>query len=75
MPEKVDPNAEPDPTVHTTHHLKVPKSFREANFTDADYEKFYKQMVRQIGQEMDKVSNKAIQDLKEQRQKIESGEL
>lgn len=66
QPEHVGPQPGP--------HLKVPESYQKAGFTEDDYKKYMNEVVKGISQDMSKVSNKAIQALKEQRQKIESGE-
>lgn len=74
MIDKTNPNPTPDPTKHTTYHLKVPESFQKAGFTEADYKKFFNQTIRIVSQEMDRVANDALQKAKERRYKIESGE-
>ena len=74
MVDKTNPTSPNDPTQPTGYHLKVPASFEKAGFTEQDYKKFYDNTVKLISKEMDKVTNEAIKRLKEQRQKIESGE-
>jgi hypothetical protein len=78
MIDKTPPTPPHDPLAHVGHqpgpHIKVPESYQKAGFTEDDYKKYMNQMVQGITQDMNKVTNKAIQALKEQRQKIESGE-
>lgn len=74
MVDRVNSNPQPDPTKHTTAHLKVPESFQKAGFTEKDYKKFLDQTINMVSQEMNRVANDALQKAKERRYKIESGE-
>jgi len=84
MIDKTSPTPPQDPKkhevpAHITKHVvgpdvKVPESYQKAGFTENDYKQYLNNLLKTIGQEMDKITNKAIQALKEQRQKIESGE-
>jgi len=62
------------PTKHVGPHIEVPEAYKKAGFTEDDYKKYLDEMTKSLSHEMDKVTNKQIQALKEQRQKIESGE-
>ena len=78
MIDKTPPTSPNNPSDHVGPqpgpHLNVPESYQKAGFTEDDYKKYMNNLVKNITQDMSKVSNKAIQALKEQRQKIESGE-
>lgn len=75
MINPISPTPPGDPIKEvSSSHLKVPDSFQKAGFTEDDYKKFYDTFLRTLSQEMDKVTNKLIKALKEQRRKIESGE-
>lgn len=61
-------------SVSNTSPLKIPEAFQKAGFTDSEYKKFYQQFMKDCADAMNKISKKIIENLKEQRRQIESGE-
>lgn len=57
-----------DPKIH------IPDAYQKAGFTKDDYKKYCDLVIKSCTHEMQRVANKAIEELKKHRRKIQSGE-